>query len=382
MYQLNFYLNAFMANYWQKMPTIISKGFANFIDPISPDELAGLAMEEDIDSRLVYNSNNQWKVEHGPFENFDHLPKSHTQLIVQAANHWHQGTHSLAQAFKCFPGWLFDDVMVCLSLPQGGVGPHIDQYDVFIIQGMGKRYWRVGGKGDYDEANHSTGICQIEQFDAILEKEMTSGDILYIPAGFPHEGQSLETSLSYSIGFRSPKARELFSSFADHIISQEMGDTHYFDPNMTIRNAHGAIYQDEYQNMISMMENLFDNEKIKRQWLGEYLSLSRHELDIAAPDTLYQSDNLYQLLYKGDKLQKLAGLRAFYHPQSANILHINGETFEFPKDCSDAAMALSNLNSVTATDLGATAIGDPAFIARVTQLVNLGYWYFDECESS
>ncbi|MDP0588039.1 MAG: cupin domain-containing protein [Candidatus Endonucleobacter bathymodioli] len=371
-----------MTNYWQKMPTIINNGFAGFIDPISPDELAGLAMEEDIDSRLVYNSNNQWKVEHGPFESFDHLPESHTQIIVQAANHWHQRTHALVKPFKCFPGWLLDDVMVCLSLPKGGVGPHVDQYDVFIIQGMGKRYWRVGSKGCSDEANHNAGLCQIVQDNVILEKEMISGDILYIPAGFPHEGQALETSLSYSLGFRSPKARELLSSFADYIISQGMGDTHYYNPNMATRNDHGAIYQDEYQSMISMMENLFNNEKVKRQWLGEHLSLSRHELDIAAPDTLYQPRRLYQLLSNGEKLQKLAGLRAFYHPASANMLHINGDTFGFPEYCSDAAMALSNLDSVTAADLGTTAIEDHAFIATVTRLMNLGYWYFDECESS
>ena len=296
MYQFNFDLESFFANNWQKRPALFRNGFADFIDPISPDELAGLAMEEEVDSRLVTNNNNQWQVAHGPFEHFDDWPENQAQLIIQAANHWHLGPQALAEPFRCFPKWLLDDVMVCFSQPQGGVGPHIDQYDVFIIQGMGKRRWRVGNQGEYNEANLHTGLRQIEGFDAIIDEEMVAGDILYIPAGFPHEGQSLNASLSYSVGFRSPKSKELLSSFADYIISQDMGDSHYLNPEMKARTEPGAIYQSEYQGLVTMMESLLSNEAIKQQWLGEYLSQSRHELDIAEPDTAWQVDELQQLL--------------------------------------------------------------------------------------
>ena len=279
MFSFNFNINAFLTDYWQKQPTVIKNGFADFNDPISPDELAGLAMEDEVDSRLVHNANNQWQVAHGPFEDFDNLTETHAQLIVQAANHWHSGCQTLAEPFGVFPRWLMDDVMVCFSLPQGGVGPHIDQYDVFIIQGMGKRRWRVGNKGNYNEANLHTGLRQIEGFKAIIDEELIAGDILYIPAGFPHEGQSLDTSLSYSVGFRSPKSQELLSSFADFVISQDMGDSHYHNPEMPARNEPSAIYKGEYEALVIMMENLLKDETIKQQWLGEYLSQSRHEMD-------------------------------------------------------------------------------------------------------
>lgn len=199
MYQLNFDFDAFLKTYWQKKPTVIRKGFDNFEDALTPDELAGLAMEEEVDSRLVIQKDGQWLVSHGPFDSFDELPDTGSQLIVQASNHWHPGPQALAEPFRILPGWLFDDVMICYSLPGGGVGPHIDQYDVFIIQGSGRRHWRVGDLGNYEEANLHTGLRQITGFDAIIDTVLEPGDILYIPPGFPHEGTSLEESMSFSV---------------------------------------------------------------------------------------------------------------------------------------------------------------------------------------
>ncbi|MGL5334607.1 MAG: cupin domain-containing protein, partial [Enterovibrio sp.] len=178
-YQFNFDFDEFLANNWHKKPVIIRQGFANFADPITPDEVAGLAMEEEIDSRFVENAGGNWRAQHGPFASFDDFPDTHSQLIVQAANHWHPGVKMLAKPFEKLPNWLLDDVMICLSMPEGGVGPHIDQYDVFIIQGMGKRRWRVGPKGDYEEANLQSGLRQITGFEPIIDEILYPGDILY-----------------------------------------------------------------------------------------------------------------------------------------------------------------------------------------------------------
>ncbi len=191
MYQFNFSLSEFVQQYWHKQPTIIKGGFKQFIDPISPEEIAGLSMEEEIDSRFVSNLNDEWNAEHGPFDEtlFENLASSHWQLIVQAANHWHQGVASIAEPFKGLPQWLFDDIMVCYSVEGGGVGPHIDQYDVFIVQGQGKRRWKVGAKdkGQYTENHRTAALRQIEGFDPIIDQVLEPGDILYIPPGFPHE---------------------------------------------------------------------------------------------------------------------------------------------------------------------------------------------------
>ena len=143
-YQLDIDWLHFLAHYWQKKPVVLRKAFKNFQDPITPDELAGLAMEQEIESRLVTNKQGKWDAKFGPFESYDHLGETNWSLLVQAVDHWHAEAATLVEPFRCLPQWIFDDLMISYATPKGGVGPHIDQYDVFIIQGMGKRRWRVG----------------------------------------------------------------------------------------------------------------------------------------------------------------------------------------------------------------------------------------------
>lgn len=102
-------------------------------------------MEEEVDSRYIAKHGEEWDVSHGPL-NFDNVPEDNWSFIIQAANHWHEGAAELVTPFRQLPNWLFDDLMISYSTPGGGVGPHIDQYDVFITQGSGKRRWRVGPK--------------------------------------------------------------------------------------------------------------------------------------------------------------------------------------------------------------------------------------------
>ena len=141
-YELNLDWPAFLEKYWQKQPVIIKKAFTNFVDPITPDELAGLAMEPEVDSRLVSHANGLWQASNGPFEHFDNLGETGWSLLAQAVNHWHAPSAELVRPFRVLPDWRLDDLMISYSVPGGGVGPHIDQYDVFIIQGMGSRRWR------------------------------------------------------------------------------------------------------------------------------------------------------------------------------------------------------------------------------------------------
>ncbi|MDK1271116.1 cupin domain-containing protein, partial [Cronobacter sakazakii] len=137
-YQLNLNSPEFLETYWQKKPVVLKQAFANFIDPITPDELAGLAMEPEVDSRLVSHKNGKWHASHGPFEHFDGLGETGWSLLAQAVNHWHAPSAELVRPFRVLPDWRLDDLMISYSVPGGGVGPHIDQYDVFIIQGMGR----------------------------------------------------------------------------------------------------------------------------------------------------------------------------------------------------------------------------------------------------
>ncbi|CZF86268.1 ribosomal protein uL16 3-hydroxylase [Grimontia marina] len=374
MYQLNFDLNDFLTRFWHKEPVVIKNGFIDFEDPISPDEVAGLAMEEEIDSRFVSNLDGNWEVQHGPFESFESFPDTHSQLIVQAANHWHPGPRALSEPFRGLPNWLFDDVMVCLSMPEGGVGPHIDQYDVFICQGMGKRRWRVGDKGEYKDANHHTGLRQIEGFDPIIDEILEPGDILYIPPGFPHEGNTIEVSLSYSVGYRSPKKQELLNGFADFVLTNELGDKHFYDPNIQTRDEHGMIPTAEYNALNDMLMKLINDEDAKARWMGEQLSQSRHELDIMPADPPWQSDELQQFMEDGLYLEKVSGLKALYHENNPSLVFINGETIELPEGCEAAAKVFCDMEYFSGEDLGAIA-NNPALLALLLDFCNEGLWY-------
>ncbi|MGB1320286.1 MAG: JmjC domain-containing protein [Vibrio gallaecicus] len=377
MYQLSFSMPEFLENYWHKKPTILKGGFQNFIDPISPEELAGLSMEEEIDSRFVSNFNDEWTAEHGPFgeEKFSQLSESHWQLIVQAANHWHEGANQLTEAFTSLPNWLFDDLMICYSAIGGGVGPHIDQYDVFIIQGQGKRQWRVGAKdvGQYKETCRASALRQIEGFDAIIDETLEPGDILYIPPGFPHEGNTLEPSMSYSIGYRSPKEQELISNFADFVLAHDMGDVHLHDPEFKTQDTYGKIRTSDLANLTTMLKSALEQPDTVNDFMGCLLSQSRHQLNIVAPEPLWKPEEVAQHLESEGEIYRVSGLKALYHEHEDKMAYINGEVIKVADE--DTAF-LNTLCNQTVIHSGITM--SQASISLLTDLVNKGYWFIED----
>lgn len=364
----------FMQRYWQKRPVLLKRGFKNFVDPLSPDELAGLAMENEVDSRLVSHHDGKWQVSHGPFESFDHLGENNWSLLVQAVDHWHEASAALMQPFRHLPDWRTDDLMISFSVPGGGVGPHFDQYDVFIIQGIGRRRWRVGEKVALKQHCPHPDLLQVEPFEAIIDEEVEPGDILYIPPGFPHEGYSLENAVSYSVGFRAPNGRELLSGFADYVLSHELGSYRFSDPDVPSRENSAEILPQELESMRGMILDIVNQPEHFSQWFGEFISQSRHELDIAPPEPPYQPDEIYDALQQGDRLKRLGGLRVL---SIGNTLFINGEQVTSPHR--EALTTLAREQALGVEELGAV-LDDPAFLAQLAGLVNNGYWYFSEEE--
>ncbi|NIG88078.1 cupin domain-containing protein [Serratia symbiotica] len=369
-YRLDLDWDDFLQRYWQKRPVVLKHGFKNFIDPLSQDELAGLAMENDVDSRLISHHNGHWQVAHGPFENFDHLGENNWSLLVQAVNHWHQPSSALMRPFRQLPDWRMDDLMVSFSMPGGCVGPHLDQYDVFIIQGVGHRRWRVGEKVPMKQYIPHPDLLQVEPFGDIIDEEMEPGDILYIPPGFPHEGYTLENALNYSVGFRAPSARELISDFADYVLAHDLGSRRYSDPDIKLREHPADVLPHEVDTLRQMMLELVQQPQHFQQWFGEFISQSRHELDIAPLEPPYQISEIYQLLQQGESLQRLGGLRVL---RIGGQCFINGEVID--TDHLPAVDALCHNFSVDAALLG-EAVDDPSFMVLLATLVNSGYWYF------
>ena len=145
-----FTLNSFLNHYWQKKPVLIKDALPNIQPPISADELAGLACEPSIEARIISNADNNWQLQHGPFDEhtFARLPRSHWTLLVQAVDHYMPQAAQLLEQFNFIPRWRIDDLMVSYACKGGGVGAHYDNYDVFLIQTQGQRQWEVGGHYD------------------------------------------------------------------------------------------------------------------------------------------------------------------------------------------------------------------------------------------
>ena len=316
--------------------------------------------------------NGQWQAWNGPFESFDHLGEKDWSLLAQAVNHWHMPSAELVKPFRVLPEWRFDDLMISYSVPGGGVGPHIDQYDVFIIQGMGSRRWRVGDKLPMRQFCPHPALLHVDPFPPIIDEDLEPGDILYIPPGFPHDGFTHQEAFNYSIGFRGPNGRDLISSFADYALENDLGNEHYSDPDLTCREHPGRVEAYELERVRNMVIELVSQPEHFKQWFGSFISTPRHELDVAPEPDDYRVEEIVDALKEGQVLTRLSGLR---------VLNVDGSVFINSEylDTADAqaADALCRYTIIGRKELG-NALDNPAFAQELTDLVNQGYWYFDE----
>lgn len=368
----------FLQSYWQKKPVVIRNAFKNFQDPISADEIAGLACEEQVQSRLVYKdkADNSWQAEFGPFQDYQHLGNKYWSLVVQALDNWSEDAAQLIEPFRFIPHWRLDDLMVSFATPGGGVGPHIDLYDVFICQGSGKRNWRVGNKGQHREFAAHAALLHVDPFEAIIDVELNPGDILYIPPGFPHEGVTLETSLSFSVGFRTNSTVSLISGLADHLIDNEQATELIEDPERELCQQSGAINHSDFLLIKKQLSSVIENDETFRKFVGCFLTQAKHELDLLPADEPYNNEDIQASLSQAN-LQRLGGLRAFYFPETIDrgLCYIDGEQVDFNKEIAPVVQQLCD-NVVVDKKLLSAWQDNQRFIDFIKVQLDSGYWYF------
>lgn len=373
-----FTLDEFLSNYWQQKPVLIRQGLPGFRDPISPDELAGLACEAQIESRLIYRQQGSWQAETGPFDNYDRMGQRDWTLVVQAVDHWSPEVARLVEPFSFIPKWRLDDVMISFAAPGGGVGPHIDLYDVFICQGSGRRRWRVGDRGQHRQFAAHPALLHTDPFDAIIDAEVRAGDVLYIPPGFPHEGVSLDSSMSFSVGFRSRSATQMLSGLADYLIDNELGTALISDPRRDLHSRQGYISRSDFALIRQQMQDVLDDELLMTDVIGSLLSKTRCELDLQPLEQPIERTELLELL-EHEQLRRVGGLRCFYlEPQIQHgVCYVDGQRYAFGEHLSDAVLALCNHDALNPALLG-TALQQDDFVDCLCDWVNQGYWYFEE----
>ena len=270
--------DVFLQEYWQQKPLLIRQALTGYISPISPDELAGLALEEEVESRLVVGGVNKWSLRHGPFteQDFLDLPQQDWTLLVQAVDLWVPQMQQLLELFAFLPPWRLDDVMVSFACPGGSVGPHFDQYDVFLLQVEGTRRWQIGGQCDGSTPLKSD--CQIRVLESFSSREewlLEPGDMLYLPPGIAHWGVAESECLTYSIGFRSPNIADLLADLAVELMAQGY-DAHYRDPAMSQALAGPDIAQAFVAQAKQQLWQAIDNDDLIGDWFARFMTAPKY----------------------------------------------------------------------------------------------------------
>jgi 50S ribosomal protein L16 3-hydroxylase len=298
----------FLAQYWHKRPLLVPGAVPDFSGLLSPAELKMLSADEDVESRLVSCSDHTWKLEHGPFSasRFRKLPKQNWTLLVQSVNHHLASGGELLDRFNFIPHARLDDLMVSYARPGGGVGPHFDSYDVFLLQGQGHRRWRISAQKNLDLIE-GLPLKILEHFTPEQEYVLGPGDMLYLPPHYAHDGVAEDECMTYSIGFRAPSAQEIAQGFLDFMRDRIELTGQYADPDLTLQKHSAEISFDMLEKFGGMISHIQWNNNDIAEFVGEYLSEPKPHVYFSPPT-------------------KPLGRKAFEQVSGSRGMHLNGKT--------------------------------------------------------
>lgn len=375
----NLNIDDFLKNYWQKKPLLIRAAFPNYQSPITAEELAGLACEYFIESRIIFEQKTapKWKLENGPFpeSRFSDLAKSHWTLLIQGLNKIFPQFDDLLHEFNFIPSWRVDDVMASYAAPNGSVGPHIDQYDVFLLQATGQRKWMISEES-VNEADFETNIPLkiIKNFKTGSEWILEAGDMLYLPANVAHYGIGMEDCMTFSIGFRAPSHAELLSAYIDEHIANLDDNLRYQDPDLSANQNNGEISSDAINKIQELLLSQFSDKSKVEDWFGrfitEYLNDDENRIE---KNTLSTAEFLVAFKNTGT-LRRPATVRANYLiNQDGNLaLYVNGIKQNIKPETNSIVMLFCNQHINNYTNLK-PHLTDKDTVEFLCELYNKGY---------
>ncbi len=278
----------FLRDYWQKKPLLVRQAVPSFESPVSPDELAGLSLEEEVESRLVIeHGESPWELRRGPFteETYQNLPERDWTLLVQAVDQLVPEVAELIEHFRFLPNWRIDDVMVSFAAPGGGVGPHFDNYDVFLLQAHGQRRWRIGQMCNSDSPMLPHPDLRIlDQFEGTDEWVLEPGDMLYLPPRLAHYGTAEDACMTYSLGFRAPSAAEVLTHFTDFLAQFLPDEERYSDADLVPADDPYQIQTDALDRLRAMLTEHMGDERLLLTWFGQFMTEPRYPERVQGPE--------------------------------------------------------------------------------------------------
>ncbi|KGE03502.1 cupin domain-containing protein [Pseudohaliea rubra] len=267
---------AFLARDWQQRPRLFRGALPAFAPPLDGDDLAGLAMEPDAEARIVERAPDGWRQTDGPFAPEDFHRDHPWTLLVQGVDRWSPAVAALLDTLAPIPRWRIEDVMVSWATDGGSVGPHYDNYDVFLLQGSGRRRWHLGGYCDRDCAllPHPT-LRLLADFETRQEYLLECGDILYLPPRIAHWGIAEGPCTTYSLGLRAPRLNDMVSRWADRALESLDNELFYQDRHLEPARRAGEIRSRDLERarlqLQAALDQLEDND-----WFGELVTENPH----------------------------------------------------------------------------------------------------------
>lgn len=271
--------NQFLRRHWQKKPLLVRGAFPNFRDPLTKKEVLTLATRDEAESRMIVRAGKQWQLHHGPFSrakrgDFARHRDDAWTVLVQDTQHFSWEAHALLANFRFIPHARIDDLMVSYAVPGAGVGPHFDSYDVFLLQGGGQRRWRISAQTDLTLRNDMP-LKILARFKPEQEFLLETGDMLYLPPGYAHDGIAESECLTWSIGFRAPTAQELAIAFLDSLRDEIALDGQYTDPDLRATIHPGQLDAKMLTRMTKLLRGVgtaAGKQERVRQFLGCFLT--------------------------------------------------------------------------------------------------------------
>lgn len=353
----------FLRDYWQKKPLLIRQAIPGYESPISPDELAGLSLEEEVESRLVIEHGERpWELRRGPFaeDTYQDLPEKEWTLLVQSVDQFVPEVADLLEHFRFLPSWRIDDIMVSFAAPGGGVGPHYDNYDVFLLQAHGQRRWKIGQMCDTDSPLLPHADLRIlAEFHGTDEWVLEPGDMLYLPPRLAHFGIAEDDCMTYSVGFRAPSAAEVLTHFTDFLAQFIPDEERYNDADITPVSDPHQIQQDSLDRLKALLAEHMSDERLLLTWFGQFMTEPRYPELVAGTEV--DEDEFVGALEDGAVLIRNPSARMAWSEMDIGLmLFASGQSRLLPSSlrellklvCASDALHIDNLGQWLADEDG------------------------------
>lgn len=320
---------AFLSTHWQRRPALLRGAMPDVRCPLSADELAGLACDSEVESRLVSGSTKAgFHLEHGPFEasRFERLPDVDWTLLVQDLDKHVRGLESLLARFRFLPEWRIDDVMASYAAPGGSVGPHCDQYDVFLVQALGTRRWQWSERFD-PSLRDDCELGVLSRFEPEEDAVLAPGDVLYLPPGVAHFGVAQEPCITLSVGFRAPDQKQLTFALVEELAERANDRLRFRDAGRApVRSPLELARADREQLRMLMTEALSLTDAQLDDFLGRHLTAPKPHLEtMTDPDELLTPRTVRERLTAGEALERRLGSRWLsLDGPDGSLLYVNG----------------------------------------------------------